>query len=844
MRILPLIMVLLFSVASSAQETFPVFVNGQPPVSSFTGSEKSPVIQGGVTKSILFQGSTGKIPLTVAGTVGNCVQYDSNLNLAPSGSACGGGGGSGTVTSASQYSVPYYPVTGTTVAGLPRGTAGQVLTTGGSAAAPSWQYPAQVVTVSANNTCATDATSAIQAALNTGNTVKLPRGCYLVSSDLTFTTKNQILMGDGPGCYSTLSGVCTGGPYGTVIYASNPAGFTHGILYFNTGEQGPQIQDLGISLAQPDTATRSSLTAWAPEISAEATPRFRLANLRLEGCIVCVDMKGNSGGSYLDQLQLSGYGTVTSGGGIIEIDGSLDTVRITNTHIYNFDMTSNQVSIFYQPGTVGINSGRMDDLQVSNLLTICGTGMVLFYGTGGPGGTSWQPGPTFGTITGSGFDTFNGIVANGSGSGQTGPTLAISASYFSLGNSSVQAIVATAGNFQLASVNIGQGNGGANPVVGLGDSTGSLNFSWDSGYMLNAGNDTIDISVAGDSNCVVLLNDIRFIKAQNTNYTRPAINIGSGPRATITNNSIIDKGTGTGTFINIAADAFHVVMGNSAPGWTLTFPTATDGIYTCNTTGSSPSCGSGGGSSTPTFTSVNSNTYNDAAGNNLLAVSAGQTYLGNPTDGSVLLKTSIAPNGAGAFLNGTSTNYWSQVWGGALGVAGSSSGAIQIQGQAAAGTYNFILPNTAGSSGQCLTSGGGGAMSWANCSTPSKVSWTPVLTIGGSATGITYSTQLGYYQTSGSVTEVEFYLQLTSKGSNSGTVSLTGLPVSADALGGSCTVGTATGMASMTSTVTSNVTGSSTSSNLTQMGSSGASPLTNSNLTNSTLLVGTCTYFH
>lgn len=45
---------------------------------------------------------------------------------------------------------------------------------------------------------------------------------------------------------------------------------------------------------------------------------------------------------------------------------------------------------------------------------------------------------------------------------------------------------------------------------------------------------------------------------------------------------------------------------------------------------------------------------------------------------------------------------------------GSSSGTITIQPQTVAGTYNFNLPTTAGSSGDILTSGGGGAtaMTW------------------------------------------------------------------------------------------------------------------------------------
>jgi hypothetical protein len=51
---------------------------------------------------------------------------------------------------------------------------------------------------------------------------------------------------------------------------------------------------------------------------------------------------------------------------------------------------------------------------------------------------------------------------------------------------------------------------------------------------------------------------------------------------------------------------------------------------------------------------------------------------------------------------------------GSIGLSGNTSGVITLKPQAAAGTYNFNLPITAGSSGDVLTSGGGGStpMSW------------------------------------------------------------------------------------------------------------------------------------
>jgi hypothetical protein len=53
---------------------------------------------------------------------------------------------------------------------------------------------------------------------------------------------------------------------------------------------------------------------------------------------------------------------------------------------------------------------------------------------------------------------------------------------------------------------------------------------------------------------------------------------------------------------------------------------------------------------------------------------------------------------------------------GILNISGSTSGTITLQPQAAAGTYNFNLPTTAGTSGYVLTSGGGASspMTWTN----------------------------------------------------------------------------------------------------------------------------------
>lgn len=65
-------------------------------------------------------------------------------------------------------------------------------------------------------------------------------------------------------------------------------------------------------------------------------------------------------------------------------------------------------------------------------------------------------------------------------------------------------------------------------------------------------------------------------------------------------------------------------------------------------------------------------------------------------------------------------------------ITGSTSGVITIQGQAVAGTYNFNLPTTAGTSGQVLTSQGTGAMTWITPITSVALSVPTFLSISGS----------------------------------------------------------------------------------------------------------------
>lgn len=54
--------------------------------------------------------------------------------------------------------------------------------------------------------------------------------------------------------------------------------------------------------------------------------------------------------------------------------------------------------------------------------------------------------------------------------------------------------------------------------------------------------------------------------------------------------------------------------------------------------------------------------------------------------------------------------------------------------------------------------------------------WTPGITFGGAAVGLTYVSQLGYYTKVGNIVFLTAYIQLSNKGSSNGNALITGLP--------------------------------------------------------------------
>ena len=403
-----------------------------------------------------------------------------------------------------------------------------------------------------------DDTIPIRAAISLGKTTRLPTGTYVAKDAITITTKGQTIFGDGRGS--------------TIVRA--PASFNlqaAGIFVFTSGEPAPQLRDFKITCVQPDRSVFNNLVKYPAAIQASLNngqPRFILTRMAITLFPTCVQMTGNCGGATLNDVQLGGLQWS------VVIDGSEDTVRLQTLHVYPFDLTANQSTIFY--GTaIGVSSGRCEDLVMTDCLFICHTHLNLLQGS-----NSIFPGTTFGSAVNCGFDTYTGIVMSAG-------NFAVNGGYFSLGVSgAIPSIYQTGGQLRLSNVWFDASLTSSFPIVDISPSTAAASYLNITGYeFFTAAADVTCISASGVSGAeaIVQVSSCIFSKVPNTSYGSPVVSFpNSIGRLCMANCQISDKSTGTGTFISINTDNWHRVIGNASTGWSNVFPSARAGIYLYN----------------------------------------------------------------------------------------------------------------------------------------------------------------------------------------------------------------------------------------------------------------------
>jgi len=377
--------------------------------------------------------------------------------------------------------------------------------------------------------------AAINDALATGKDVRINPGTFMLSDAIVSTTPGQVIRGAGK--------------HLTVLKV--PATFNlsaDGVLVGEGLQPGLEVCDLTIEFVQPDTAVRANLIAYPPAINIKDAPRSRLRNLRIERAMTAVDMRGNSGGTNTDDLEIASFDWA------VRIDGALDSVRLNDLHHWPFDLTANQMSIFFDDDNVGIESGRMDDLHIVAPLLIGGGKQMHFINTGA--------GATFGNITNAGFDTFASLVVEDG-------YISVSDSQFTIGGPAGQAIKQTGGNLRIGNT---QFQCDTALTLAMIEVLGNAYFKMTNSDAYVPGDMEVVKLSATSGNATGIITGNQFILPQNTSPTKAVVNAAAGGRITFNDNRANDKGTGTGNLLDIAADDFHQVKDNAFMGWGVDLP--------------------------------------------------------------------------------------------------------------------------------------------------------------------------------------------------------------------------------------------------------------------------------
>ena len=214
--------------------------------------------------------------------------------------------------------------------------------------------------------------------------------------------------------------------------------------------------------------------------------------------------------------------------------------------------------------------------------------------------------------------------------------------------------------------------------------------------------------------------------------------------------------------------------------------------------------GGGGGGD---ISQINGNTGTVTPSSGIVVIEGGNNI--NTTGSGDVLTVNVSGTTNHAVQIGNSTNSLSSVAVGstgqvligatgadlAFGALGVNSGLTQ-NGVVLGNGSSALSATSAGTNGQVLLGGTSAAPAFATLtSTAGSVAytpgsnalnidvtnyvtstvWTPVLTFGGSSTGITYTTQTGYYAQIGHLVIAQFSIILSSKGTQTGNMNITGL---------------------------------------------------------------------
>ena len=219
-------------------------------------------------------------------------------------------------------------------------------------------------------------------------------------------------------------------------------------------------------------------------------------------------------------------------------------------------------------------------------------------------------------------------------------------------------------------------------------------------------------------------------------------------------NNISITGTATNPVVNVAGTTLHAVQVGAANGALNSIAVGTTNTVLLGNTGADPSFGT-----VPNGALTNSS-VTIASGTGITVTGGSPLSLGGTATVALTTPVSVANGGTGD----SSFTPYSVICGGT--------------------TSTSILQNVSGvgSSGAFLTSQGAGALPVWTALGANPGTWTPSLSFSGSTSGVVYITQVGIYYQIGKLVFIEYGIVVSSIGTSSGNMTVTGLPFTAAAL--------------------------------------------------------------
>ena len=305
------------------------------------------------------------------------------------------------------------------------------------------------------------------------------------------------------------------------------------------------LHGIAIKFVQPTTAVRANVKVYPPAININGHSRSEISTIRIEGSWIGIRGQGNCGGAVIDDIQIAAFFQ----GGVF--DGAFDSIRINRWHFWPFGVSGDAalMSIWGDGQTTCLDFGKVDDLNMSSVLTYQGRIIFADHGLGS----------VFGVATDITLDADYGRIEFHAGD------MSIASIYDSAAASDDFAIRITGGQLRVSGLRLGGGNLG---VYGAVQVDGGV-FSASNIYFHTQSNSMrAFVQTAGR----MLLSNGYFNEFSAAPRVEPLIHV-MGGRAVLTALMASDRAVGqTSHFIAINNDDWHVVTGNSAPGWAYSYP--------------------------------------------------------------------------------------------------------------------------------------------------------------------------------------------------------------------------------------------------------------------------------